>query len=911
MKTTQSVAVLFTWGVILFCTLVLSAANPANAQTATPYGLPPQSSAPLQIVTGNDVNSNGLEEVLVLHKGTDLHGQYAAYYELTNTGARQLWDFTLPQSLDGDIVDILLGDMDANERAEILCIASTIAGQNQTNRTPWLFAFEWDGATFSEGETSRWSYQATDGVNLRPTNFTASDFDGDGNAELAVIFGSPERIGLIVQRDGSIRSGVWTPEFQFSLPNNESGAYRFYLRKTDLTADAIDELLLFSVQKEVGTFVYTYIDANRYAPATSLQFPFAAETNITDPQIDFADLNRDGFTDILMGSQSGEMYYLTRPDAETEIFRFQSFLLQHYRTPVTSLVPQQLSDGTAAVVYTLRDSSVIYTATLSFPDHSVTPEVSGVERYQDPSFLGYRFSGASVNTDEQGITYGIHGAETRSQILVVDLPGFAPVGVAIQKSHPEVESEKQLTTMRSKDRTPDKIAYIGKEFLYSVDFDILSLDNLSIDFAAAPNGMRYNHRASRLEWTPKLSQKGFHEVEINIRSANYKHTEKFTVLAKVDPPRIISDPPTVITAGEPWEYQVKIADQDVYDTLKFSLLESPENMSVNSRGWMYWLPNLNQVDDQSVTLAVSDGYDIDTQTFSVYVNAPPSFLSQPDTFITVGQEYSYNVLVGDRNKNAKLEVSLDQGPRGMTLQGRNLTWTPTQNQVDYFPVRLTLTDGFLTTTQRWTIFVNAPPKIVSTPISSLAHGQEYRYRINVEDPNTDSNIRYTLDQGPEGMTIDETGLLTWKPASTTINRQSFKIRITDGYATDTQDGSVFINVPPKFVSEPEIVAVSELPYKYELQGEDANGDPIRFSAIRLPKYAKFDSTDNVITWKPTLEQIGKQPFKLQITDSHGATSVQEFAVQVYENPGTKPLIFSGYYILIAVLGGIFVMTAAL
>lgn len=911
MKMAQSVAVNFSWCGILIFSIVFSLTNITAAQTITPYDLPSQASTPLKIISGNDVNSNGSDEVLVLHAATELQGQYAAYYDLTASGAEKLWDFHLPQSLKGDIVDILMSDMDENGQPEILCIANTVAAQNSTSHTPWLFAFEWNGATFAEGKTSRWSYQATQGVNLRPTNFTSADFDGDGNTELAVIFGSPERIGLIIQRDGSIQSGVWTPEFNFPLPNDKTSAYRFYLRKADLTADNIDELLLFSAQEEMAALVYTYLDANRYAPATSIQFPFAEGANIVNPQIDFADLNGDGFTDILMGSQSGELYYLSRPDAETEIFRFQSYQLQQYQTPITNLILWNSGNGTPMYFYTLRDSSVIYQATLSFNVHSAKPAISEVQRITDRSFFGYQFSAANPGAMPGTLLFGIHGAEANPKIIHAKWPALAAKVTDEKSAQPEVEAQKTMSVMAKAEgeRTPDKIAYIGKEFLYPVDFEILSLNNLSIDFAAAPEGMQYNHRASQLEWTPKLEQKGFHDVEINIKSANYKHTEKFTVLAKVDPPKIISDPSTVVTAGEPWEYQVKIAEQDIYDTLKFSLLESPENMTINSQGWIYWLPNLNQVDDQSVTVAVSDGYDIDTQTFSIYVNAPPSFLSQPDTFITINKEYSYNILVGDRNKDAKLQISLDQGPRGMSLDGRHLTWTPSQNQVDYFPVRLTLSDGFLTTTQQWTIFVNGPPTITSTPISSLAYGQEYRYQIQVDDPNANPNIQYTLEQGPEGMSIDSNGLLTWKPGSNTINRQPFKISISDGNVGDSQDGAVFINVPPKFVSKPEIVAVSELQYQYELQGEDANGDPIRFSAIRLPKFAKFDSTNNVITWKPTLEQIGKQTFHLQVTDSHGATSVQEFKVQVYENPSTKPLIFSGYYILIAVLGGIFVVTA--
>lgn len=897
----------------LFCTALIWAVvfspafSPVAAQTISALPLPSNTGVPIKIVPTSMVNGENGSAVLVLHSKTQISGQSVAWYKtIPGQPLEKTWDFKLPETLKGDIVDVQVADMDGDEHPEILCLANTINAANSSEHSPWLFAFEWNGNTFAETPTSRWSYQATPGVNLRPSQFRIADFDNDGNPEAVIIFGSPERIGLMVQREGSLETGLWTPEYRFNIPDDTQGGLQQHLFSADLTADAISEFLLMSSGNALNLLMYTYVNANQYAPATTLQFPVAIKSGQSDLPIGFTDLDRDGYSEIVTGSPSGAVSVLARTNPENEIFQFVPHSIRNFNTGVRQIVSLPQLPG---FLVTLADPGSVYVASFAEGNTEFTPHSFTWSRLNHPELSRYQISCAAPYN--QGIWFGAGAAEVPPALLTAVWPQPQITGTREpEKTEMAAGSKKPDSATKQSATTPDQIAYIGKKFHYPVDFDILSLDDLKIEFNQAPKGMRYNHRASRLEWTPNLSQKGFHKVEINVRSSNYQHNEQFTVLAKVDPPVIVSDPKTVVTAGEPWDYQVQIADQEMYDSLQFSLLAAPDNMTINSKGWLYWTPSLNQVDDQAITIAVSDGYDIDTQSFSVYVNAPPSFLSQPETFTAVGQEYTYNILIGDRNKDAKLQLSLKQHPTGMALNGRQITWTPDANQVDYYPVTLTLSDGFLQTTQEWSVFVNSPPRITSQPLDFLSYNQQYRYQVEVEDLNANQPISYQLLQNPDGMSISENGLLTWKPGDT-INRQSFVIRASDGYATDDQRGEVFINVPPEFVSEPEVVAVSELAYTYKLQGQDANGDPLRFSAIQLPKYAEFNSTEQTVTWKPSIEQTGKQLFKLQVTDSHGATSIQEFQVQVYENPSTKPLIFSGYYILIAVLGGIFVVTAAL
>jgi hypothetical protein len=58
---------------------------------------------------------------------------------------------------------------------------------------------------------------------------------------------------------------------------------------------------------------------------------------------------------------------------------------------------------------------------------------------------------------------------------------------------------------------------------------------------------------------------------------------------------------------------------------------------------------------------------------------------------------------------------------------------------------------------------NAHPEITSTPPGFREDG-EFRYKIEAVDPDGDLRLRYALEKGPAGMTVDNiTGEVVWRP----------------------------------------------------------------------------------------------------------------------------------------------------
>lgn len=84
---------------------------------------------------------------------------------------------------------------------------------------------------------------------------------------------------------------------------------------------------------------------------------------------------------------------------------------------------------------------------------------------------------------------------------------------------------------------------------------------------------------------------------------------------------------------------------------------------------------------------------------------------------------------------------------------------------------------------------NQPPIIYSTAITEATVGIDYRYPVSSIDPNGDM-VAYSLQQGPEGMTIS-TGRIDWKPVA--AGSYPVAINVSDGHGgTTTQSFTITV-----------------------------------------------------------------------------------------------------------------------
>lgn len=89
---------------------------------------------------------------------------------------------------------------------------------------------------------------------------------------------------------------------------------------------------------------------------------------------------------------------------------------------------------------------------------------------------------------------------------------------------------------------------------------------------------------------------------------------------------------------------------------------------------------------------------------------------------------------------------------------------------------------------------NAPPSISSKPPEAFT-ALEYLYPVQAVDPDGDK-LSYRLEDGPEGMSIDETGKASWNLAGAKPGEFPVKITVedTDG-GKATQSFTINLGAP--------------------------------------------------------------------------------------------------------------------
>jgi len=91
---------------------------------------------------------------------------------------------------------------------------------------------------------------------------------------------------------------------------------------------------------------------------------------------------------------------------------------------------------------------------------------------------------------------------------------------------------------------------------------------------------------------------------------------------------------------------------------------------------------------------------------------------------------------------------------------------------------------------------NAPPRFTSVPPGSFK-SRVYSYKVEAIDPDGDS-LTYKLVKAPKGMTIDNTGLITWPIGPGDNGTHSVEIAVDDGFGTeDTQSYEITIELTEK------------------------------------------------------------------------------------------------------------------
>src|SRR5262249_4719291 len=154
----------------------------------------------------------------------------------------------------------------------------------------------------------------------------------------------------------------------------------------------------------------------------------------------------------------------------------------------------------------------------------------------------------------------------------------------------------------------------------------------------------------------------------------------------------------------------------------------------------------------------------------------------------------------------------------------------------------------------------------------------FRYDADAQDPDGDA-LTFSLLSGPSGMTIDPTtGEISMPTGLADLGTQAVTVHVTDGHGgsadqqfTLTIDTAV-PNRPPLFTSTPRVDGEVGVVYSYTAKAFDADGNPLSFALASAPDGMTIDSSTGLITWTPTVDEIGINTVSVAAADDQGAVT---------------------------------------
>ena len=484
-----------------------------------------------------------------------------------------------------------------------------------------------------------------------------------------------------------------------------------------------------------------------------------------------------------------------------------------------------------------------------------------------------------------------------SNLATVTMPGYAPADASLCVAGP-LPNQPQITS------TPVTVASEGVLYRYNVTATAMGSGNSIASYALAvrPNGMEINPSSGAITWTPDYSQSGTMNVTVRVTdSLGVTAIQSFVISVTNDTqlPRITSTAVTTCfgvtcTVGQAYRYQVTAYDPEG-NGLVYSLPSAPSGMSISETGLISWTAGAGA---NGVTVSVSNGTKSQSQSFSVPVSDyhPLAITSSPNTSAVNGAPYEYRLTVTNSD-NYPLSYSLTAAPAGMTISpSGTITWVPSSSQSGDAQVTVQVSDGSSAApvSQAYTLTVSQynVPSINAIPSQTASEGVLFSYQVVATAP-LGGPLTYSLSGAPSGMTISESGLITWTPAAGQgASGVSVTVRVQAGSVSANSATRSFTLNAPYISSSPGTTprASVGVAYSYTVTVNSAGCSgtctPVSYSLINSgatppPTGMTINASTGLVSWTPSALQTGYIPVTVKATfGTSGIFATQAFNISV-------------------------------
>jgi hypothetical protein len=365
-----------------------------------------------------------------------------------------------------------------------------------------------------------------------------------------------------------------------------------------------------------------------------------------------------------------------------------------------------------------------------------------------------------------------------------------------------------------------------------------------------------------------------------------------------------------LTLAEDTEKPITLTGQDPEnDELSYILVSPPTHGALIGRSPNFiYMPNTNFTGVDRLTFLVNDGQ-VASAAAEIFilvtpVNDAPVLNPIADVVTDAGKRWTVTVSAFDVDVPVQpLSFSLLQGPIDMKIDGfGNLDWTPTVQQVGEHWVEASVSDGVAASSIRFKVFVkpvNTAPQMPTFAVRRVSEGNTVSFLLSATDGDLPAqSLTFGLVGGPEGMTVNPSGLLTWKPSEAQgASTNLVLVKVSDnGKPSLSATNSIEIIVrevnQPPVLPDFGVATVDALKgWSMKLQANDLDipSQTLTYRLVRGPQGLTL-STNGVIEWTPNLGQAGSHVLEVAVDD--GVASVSQIATVTVKVVNTAPILSS-------------------
>jgi hypothetical protein len=283
----------------------------------------------------------------------------------------------------------------------------------------------------------------------------------------------------------------------------------------------------------------------------------------------------------------------------------------------------------------------------------------------------------------------------------------------------------------------------------------------------------------------------------------------------------------------------------------------------------------------NVTVTANDGTSSSSQSLAWTV-AVINLASPGDQTNNDGDTVSLSLTTGYHGSGT-LSYSATGLPSGLSINSSTgqITGTlaSTADTDSPYAVTLTVTDGTNTSTQSFDWAVNAVVTIDSLDDASNAVGDAVSLQVTASDSLNDA-LTYSATNLPSGLSINgTTGLISGTMALGADTSSPYAVTVT---VTDSAGNSAslsfnwsvthvaLVNPGPQWNVDGQAVSL-------QLQGHDADGDTVSYTASGLPSGLNLDPSTGLISGTLVSNADTNSPYNVMVTASDGTnTATQTF-----------------------------------